>query len=169
MDVFRGLLRDVFHLSDSSIQVLLASSRPSYPSPANSTSPHRLSPHLSCPSAIYPPTSPYAILNTPLYIATDHPSSPHLAIFRNAFPCRFFLADFLHTDRGVNSLAVPGLEWIEKSVDAMGVRLHGGLEAFLEAAIAATARHVIGSTSPFPLLPRSCGALCDTVHHSASR
>lgn len=107
------------------------------------------SPSLSCPSGLYPPSSPLAPLNTPLYVATDahFPRKDELLeLFRNTFPCIFFLGDFKETN-SINDARVEPLGFMETSVDKQGEPLGRFLEPFVEAEVVAKAKIAVGSTS----------------------
>ena len=94
---------------------------------------------LSCPFALYEPSSPLAPLNRILYIATDNPSSEAVDVFRRTFPCAFFFADVRD---------VPPVERLARFVgDRTGEPLERFLIPFVEAEVVAKAQVALGSES----------------------
>ncbi|KAK4704196.1 hypothetical protein P7C70_g2019, partial [Phenoliferia sp. Uapishka_3] len=164
--VFRTLCAEEYGLPDLTISALLALNRrrsaeedlsPSTLQPPSP--PHHLSKTLTCPSALYPPNTPLATLNTPLYIATDgmNPRSDHLtALFRNTFPCMFFLSDFQSVN-SLNTEEIPEIAFLARAMDPNGESLRPFLEPFLEGEVAAKAKGVVGSELFY--------ALVSMVHH----
>lgn len=134
--VYNNILALGYQLPSSVVKSLL-SSKPT-PLPSATSPPTSASPQ--CRSSLYSPSSPLSTLNTPLYIATDHKfplKDPPLDLFRNTFPCLFFLGDFkLLGD-------VKGL--LEEAKDEEGVKLGPFLEPFVEAEVLAKGKRVIGS------------------------
>ena len=154
--VFRSLGK-AFGLSSATTDLLLRQNRedpenssytpPTLPLPDDSTS-YSPSPGLSCPHALYAPTSPLAPLNRPLYIATDAPSprtADSLALFRNTFPCLFFFDDF----RAVGPLSGVPVKPVERLAAFVGDRTGEPLERFLapfvEAEVVAKSKVALGS------------------------
>lgn len=161
--VFQNLLSEQYGLGPASIADLLARNRRPAPAddveastlalPLTSSETHYPSPNLSCPSQLYPAEHPLAALNTPLYVATDgaNPREDHLtALFRNTFPCLFFLSDFQSVNE-LNAEPLEELDFLERAVDPTGEQLRAFLEAFLEGEVAAKGRGVVGSE--FSLYP----------------
>ena len=87
------------------------------------------------------------LFDLPLFVATDSKrprSDTNLELFRNTFPCLFFLSDF-RTVNEMNQEKVEELEYLERMVDVEGEKLGGFLEPFIDAEVIAKARKVVGS------------------------
>ncbi|GAA5924946.1 hypothetical protein JCM1841_005376 [Sporobolomyces salmonicolor] len=129
--------------SSSSLLPRARSGRPSQP----------LSPSLHCRRPLYPSTSPFAPLNTPLYIATDSrapTTDPALRIFFDTFPCAFLLGDFAKRIEGVSEEGIAGLEELVRgggrwTSEWDGQEMSKYLFPFLEAEIAARGVEVVGT------------------------
>ncbi|KAL8287431.1 hypothetical protein RQP46_003289 [Phenoliferia psychrophenolica] len=166
--VFRTLCSDQYGLdADKITQLLIRNRRRSpteddvatiLPEPQNRQEAHHLSSRLACPSLLYPAGHPLVSLNTPLYIATDGANprkDPLTALFRNSFPCLFFLQDF-QTVNEINEAEIPEMSFLQRAVDPVGESLRPFLEPFLEGEVAAKARGVVGTpTSTFSAFVRS--------------
>ena len=77
-------------------------------------------------------------LNVPLFIATDSLdpyTNEHLSLFRQAFPCVFFLGDFPHELEPITSIRDP----------IGGVEIGSMLVPFLDAMVVARAARVVGT------------------------
>jgi hypothetical protein len=157
--VFKTLLMEVYALPEALVDDLLLKNRrhpstdPTYrplplDRPAFATA-FRPSPNLICPSVLYPPSSPLAALNTPLYVATDSTnprSDVVIEMFRNTFPCLFFLSDF-RSKNAHNSVEIDELKWFAELVDEEGEILGSFLEPFVDAEVIAKGKKVVGSES----------------------
>lgn len=159
--VFITLCTKVYGLDLSTADSLLSSNRadilhrpsPLLPSPLHPSDIAHPSPSLACPSILYPLESPFATLNTPLFVATDSfdPRDDRvLDLFHNTFPCIFFLSDFLSINT-LNLERVEELEYLESVVDEDEERLGPFLEPFVDAEVIAKGRAVVGSTSSLSL------------------
>ena len=174
--VFRTLCSDQYGLdADKISQLLIRNRRRSpveddvatiLPEPTDPSRAHHLSSSLACPSLLYPAGHPLVRLNTPLYIATDGANPRHdplTALFRNTFPCVFFLRDFQSINE-LNEREIPELEFLNRAVDPVGEPLRPFLEPFLEGEVAAKARGVVGSEL-ISLVPSSQGLRLTLIFH----
>lgn len=103
-------------------------------------------PLLSCHSTAYPPSSPFAALNTPIYLATDSPSprtDPLLAPFFDHLPCAFTLDDFRPHVALLQQMA-EGTDGRDPS-DYDGLAVSPFLVPFLEAEVASKGWVVVGT------------------------